>query len=148
MSMPQQIPRAYFTRQVFKEDENDKNKWYNAADTMKLPNHEKAVVPKAKITDYLLSLSHRDGCSKAKFFMLFGFSPERWHILAQALKLHAAHNETARTEVSDFGMRYVVEGTLLSPDGRNPEIRSIWFLKSGADVPSFVTAYPLKGKAK
>jgi len=75
--MPQQIPRAYFTRQVFKEDENDKNKWYNAADTMKLPNHEKAVVPKAKITDYLLSLSHRDGCSKAKFFMLFGFSPER-----------------------------------------------------------------------
>jgi hypothetical protein len=28
---------------------------------MKLPNYEQAVIPKAKITDYLLSLSHQMG---------------------------------------------------------------------------------------
>lgn len=115
---------------------------------MKLPNYEKAVVPKAKITDYLLSLSHRDGCSKARFFMRFGFSSEEWEILAQALKHHAAHNEIAGTGMSHFGMRYVIEGSLLSPDGRNPRIRAVWFVRNDTDVPSFVTAYPLKGKAK
>jgi len=115
---------------------------------MKLTNYEKAVVPKAKLTDYLLSLTHRDGCSKAKFFIRFGFSSEQWEIMAQALKHHIAHNEVAGTEISYFGTKYIIEGTILAPDGRNPEIRSVWFVKSGTDIPFFVTAYPLKGKIK
>ncbi len=115
---------------------------------MKLPNFEKAVVPKAKITDYLLSLHHRDGCGKAKFLIQFGFLTEQWEILAAALKHHASHNEIAKTEISYFGMRYVIEGRLLSPDGRNPAIRSVWFIENGNAIPYFVTAYPLKGKAK
>ena len=115
---------------------------------MKLPNYEKGVIPRTKITDYLLSLRHRDGCSKAKFFMRFGFSSEQWEILAQALKHNAAHNEITRTEKTYFGMRYVIEGTLLTPDGRNPEIRTIWFIETGTDMPFFVTAYPLKGKVR
>jgi|SaaInl8_200m_RNA_FD_contig_21_1818565_length_538_multi_4_in_0_out_0_1 hypothetical protein len=115
---------------------------------MKLPNYEKAIIPKAKITDYLLSLNHPDGCTKSKFFMQFGFSSKHWQIFAEALKYHAQLNELTRTEISYFGIRYVIEGILLSPDRRNPEIRSVWFIKTGADIPSFVTAYPLKGKAK
>jgi hypothetical protein len=115
---------------------------------MKLPNYEKAVVPKAKITDYLLSLIHRDGCGKAKFFMRFGFSAEQWEFLAEALKCHAIYNEVAKTEISYFGTRYIIEGTMPSPDRRNPCVRSVWFVESGSDIPSFVTAYPLKGKSK
>ena len=115
---------------------------------MKLPKYEKVVIPKAKITDYLLSLNHRDGCNKANFFMRFGFSLEQWEFLAQALKYHATYNEITGTEVSYFGIKYVIEGVLLSPDGRNPEIRSVWFVKNETGEFSFVTAYPLKGKAK
>lgn len=113
---------------------------------MKPPNFENAVVPKVKITSYLLSLTHRDGCSKAKFFMQFSFTTENWEILAMALKQHAINNKITRTEISSFGIRYVIEGEILSPDGRNPRIRSVWFLKNGTDITSFVTAYPLKGK--
>ncbi len=115
---------------------------------MKLPNYEKAVVPKAKITDYLLSLTHRDGCSKARFFMRFGFSAEQWEIFAEALKRHAADNEIAKTEASYFGTRYVIEGILFSSDGRNPSVRSVRFVENESDIPFFVTAYPLKGKVK
>jgi hypothetical protein len=43
---------------------------------VKLPNHEHAVVPRAKILDYLLSDSHRDGQHKAAFFKRFGFAAE------------------------------------------------------------------------
>jgi hypothetical protein len=115
---------------------------------MKLPNYEKALVPKAKITDYLLSLTHRDGCTKAKFFMQFGFSVQQWEILAEALKYHAVSNKIAKTEISYFGIRYIIEGHISSPDKRNPCVRSVWFVENGADIPYFVTAYPLKGKSK
>ncbi len=39
---------------------------------MKLPNHEKAFVPREKIVDYLLSPFHKDGKGKAAFFKRFG----------------------------------------------------------------------------
>ncbi|WP_420828293.1 DUF6883 domain-containing protein [Desulfonema limicola] len=45
-------------------------------------------------------------------------------------------------------MRYVIEGEILSPDGRNPKIRSVWFLKNETDRTSFVTAYPFERKVK
>ncbi|MEH1978998.1 MAG: DUF6883 domain-containing protein [Nostoc sp.] len=47
-------------------------------------------------------------------------------------------------EDSPFGTRYAVEGTLLSPDGRNPVICSAWFIETGETIPKFVTSYPLK----
>ncbi|MBF0101254.1 MAG: hypothetical protein HQK77_10140 [Desulfobacterales bacterium] len=113
---------------------------------MKLPNYEKAFVPKEKITNYLLSLIHRDGCSKARFFMRFGFSAEQWETLTRALKFHAGYNEITKTEISYFGTRYIIEGAICSPDRRNPSIRSVWFVENGSDIPCFVTAYPVKGK--
>jgi hypothetical protein len=40
---------------------------------MKLPNADKAYVPPNKLLDYLLSLSHPVGGSKARFFRSAGF---------------------------------------------------------------------------
>ena len=40
---------------------------------MMLPDADRARVERTKLTDYLLSLSHPDGRSKAQFFMSFGF---------------------------------------------------------------------------
>jgi hypothetical protein len=39
-----------------------------------------------------------------------------------------------------------VEGPLLAPDGRSPNLRAVWFIDNGQDTPRFVTAYPLKGE--
>ncbi len=112
---------------------------------MKLPNAEAAIVPEEKITGYLLSKTHRDGRHKAAFFLGFGFTPEAWRTLAVALSKHAADHEVASAENTPFGIRYVVEGTIATPSGRAPSIRSVWFLESGQEVPRFVTSYPLKG---
>lgn len=57
---------------------------------MKLPNHEACVVPEAKIVRYLLDLEHKDGGSKAEFFLAFGFTIEVWEVRANALKQHAS----------------------------------------------------------
>jgi hypothetical protein len=111
---------------------------------LKLPNYEQAIVSQKKITKYLLSLTHPDGKSKAKFFLRFGFTENDWETMAIALINHATHHELAKIEESPFGMRYVVEGILITPDGRNPEVRSIWFIATGDNVPKLVSAYPLE----
>jgi hypothetical protein len=110
---------------------------------MKLPNAERAVVPQQKITGYLLSISHRDGRSKAAFFLRFGFSANVWQGLAEALRQHAIDHEIRGVEDSLFGTRYVIEGAIVTPDKRNPVIRSVWFMEIGEEIPRFVTAYPL-----
>jgi len=80
--------------------------------------------------------------------MQFGFLAQQWEIPAEALKFHAVYNEIAKTETSYFGMRYIIEGHIPSPDKRNPCVRSVWFIEKEANIPYFVTAYPLKGKSK
>jgi len=114
---------------------------------VKLPNPEYAVVPRAKVVDYLLSDIHRDGQHKAAFFKRFGFAAAEWERLAQALREHAAEHDVTRIETSSYGQRYIVEGIIRSPDTRNPLIRAVWFVESSEDTPRFVTAYPLRGDA-
>ncbi|MDY6807031.1 MAG: hypothetical protein SXA11_24915 [Cyanobacteriota bacterium] len=111
---------------------------------MKLPNYQFAVVPQKKITEYLLSLTHPDGKSKAKFFLRFGFSVDAWEEMAKALRCHGTDHELAKIEESPFGTRYVVEGELLGADGRTPLVRSIWFIETGESIPRLVSAYPLE----
>ncbi len=115
---------------------------------MKLPNYEKAIVRRKKIVDYLLSRIHKDGRGKATFFERFGFISESWEILGEALKRHAGEHEVNKSEASPFGMRYIIDGGLDTPDGRRPDVRVVWFIEQGADVPYLVTAYPARGKSK
>jgi len=110
---------------------------------MKLPNRSRAVVSRAKVTEYLLSETHPEGKEKAAFFVGFGFSRDEWKGLADALRRHAAQHDAIKMVESPYGRRFVVEGALLSPDGRTPMIRSVWFIEYGDDVPRLVTAYPL-----
>lgn len=117
--------------------------WSTWPEYAKLPNREKAVIPQAKIMDYLLSVAHPHGRHKAAFFHRFGYIAESWGVLAAALLRHAAEHDVTKVEDSLFGTRYTIEGILVTPDGRMPVIRSVWFIENGEDIPRFVTAYPL-----
>jgi hypothetical protein len=111
---------------------------------MKLHNVEHAVVPKRKITDYLLSQAHPLGKHKARVFLAFGFSIDDWQTFARTLHDHATINDVASTQQSALGTRIVIEGIINTPIGRRLTIRSVWFLDSGESIPRFVTAYPLR----
>jgi hypothetical protein len=111
---------------------------------MKLPNRERAVITEAKIVLYLLNLSSENGKAKAKFFLAFGFTIEAWQIMAEALRQHANDHEVTKVEERPpFGIHYVIEGTLQTPDGRNPSVRVIWIIDDDDIVPRLVSAYPL-----
>ncbi|ODS31960.1 MAG: hypothetical protein SCARUB_02933 [Candidatus Scalindua rubra] len=109
---------------------------------MKLPNADKARVDKTKITEYLLNKSHPDGCSKASFFCQFGFTLENWEIFAQSLCRHAKSHNVTKVVESKYGTRYSIDGYLETPDGRNPEVRSIWITEKQSTIPRLITVHP------
>lgn len=112
------------------------------ASLMKLPEFASAIVPDQKVVAYLLSFSHPDGRGKALFFSRFGFDAAHWQILADALRQHAATHDVATLDQTPFGTRYTVEGPLVTPDGRNPSVRTVWFIATSEVNPRLVTAYP------
>jgi hypothetical protein len=52
---------------------------------MNLPNARNARIEREKIIGYLLNTGHAYGSSKARFFTRFGFTPEKWELLAKRL---------------------------------------------------------------
>jgi hypothetical protein len=53
---------------------------------MILNNAQEAVVPLEKLTDYLLSQSHPEGKSKAKFFRGLGFNEGNVDLFTDSLR--------------------------------------------------------------
>jgi hypothetical protein len=111
---------------------------------MPLPGRDEVVVSERKVRNYLLSSTHPVGRYKAAWLISLGFSAATWRKLVESLENHAAACELAADERSAFGIRYVLEGPLMTPDGRNPPARSVWFIEEGSDRLRFVTLYPLR----
>lgn len=109
---------------------------------MRLPNAEGALVEERKITEYLLSFASRQGASKARYFTRFGFSIEQWEVFAEALRIHSAQHDVVEIEETSRGIKYVIIGTVNTPDGRNPSIRSVWQIAHGTNYPRLITARP------
>lgn len=109
---------------------------------MKIPGFQNVLVDENKLTGYLLSETHPAGKHKARFFIRFGFAADAPQALQEALKKHAS-NDYIRVEQGSFGTRYIVEATLESPDGRNPLLRSVWFVETDDAAAKLVTAYPV-----
>jgi hypothetical protein len=107
-----------------------------------VPNSDQAIVDLAKISNYLLSAMHPVGRSKARFFRWFGFVEDAPEELAGALLAHVRNYAAASIEVSPYGTKYRVEGRLISPDGRNPLVGSVWIILDGEIIRRFVTAFP------
>lgn len=109
---------------------------------MKLPYAHLAEVSQEKVIDYLLCPWHRNGGPKCRFFHPFGFSRDSWDVFAQALKLHAQTLEVRESRTSPFGVSFSIDGPMPTPDGREANVRSVWFVTSSDPIPRLVTAYP------
>ena len=86
---------------------------------------------------------HPEGASKAAFFEAHGIRRGDWQALAEALRDQARRHPVADVSRSPYGLKYAVNGPLLSPDGRMPLVRTIWIVDAGAEFPRLVTAYPM-----
>ncbi|MGE0545202.1 MAG: DUF6883 domain-containing protein [Dehalococcoidia bacterium] len=110
---------------------------------MKLPNCERATVAREKITEYLLSTTHRHGGQKAVFFLRYGFSRDSWADFAVELRRHACIYDVAKVNTTEYGTPYRIEGPINVPNGRRPLVRTVWMIDAGTDAPRLISAYPI-----
>ena len=109
---------------------------------MKLPNADLVKVERKKIAEYLLNREHPDNGGKADFFFALGFDRDDWEPLAGSFCRLAITYSVTRSMESAHGKKYIVDGTIETPTGKSPRVRTIWIVDSGETVPRLVTAYP------
>jgi len=61
----------------------------------------------------------------------------KWCILTRKKVVHFnPQNDT-------FGTKYEIEGPLNCPDGRSPQVRTVWQVDTDELAPRLITAYPV-----
>jgi hypothetical protein len=109
---------------------------------MYLPNKSSAVISNSKILDYLLSETHAVGKSKARYFRSFGFDEANTSEFKAGVLNIAETEPVSEVSESAFGIKYVVDGELKTPNGVIIHVRTVWIIESGDTIPKLVTAYP------
>ena len=54
-------------------------------------------------------------------------------------------HDVASVVDSRFGHGILLKGLLVSPDGRNPLVRTFWIVRESSGCTRLITAYPLQG---
>jgi hypothetical protein len=111
---------------------------------MPIPDADSAVVPSAKITDYLLNLSHPVGGPKARWFLALGYKLDQPEQLASDLQCLVRTSDQFVVETTSFGVKYKVKGSLTSPTGQVADIVAVWIIEMGSSEPRLVTVVPDK----
>jgi len=101
-----------------------------------------ALVEREKITEYLLNPAHPDNGGKAPFFIALGFKREDWEQFAAAMRQLVLHTRVSKHVETAHGKKYIIDGTIETPSGQTPVVRTVWIINRGADVARLVTAYP------
>ena len=109
---------------------------------LKLPNAENAVIETEKLSEYILSSTHPVGRFKATVFRKLGYSASNWREFERNLRELILTNNALEVEASQYGRKFIVEGSLSGLTGDPMQIVTIWFILKGEDIPRFVTAYP------
>jgi hypothetical protein len=109
---------------------------------MLIPNADRAIIDPVKLHGYLLSRSHPVGRFKAAFFHALGYSSEEWRHLESDLRSQHLSRDATREDQTPYGRKYVIRDTLVGPSGSAADVVSVWVLRTGEEIPRFVTAYP------
>lgn len=105
----------------------------------RVPNAESATIHDRKLSAYLLNPSHEDGGPKCRFLLRFGFDRSEPQTLREALLRHVRENRGTFQGKTPYGRKWKVRGRLISPDGRNPDIASVWQIDHDKTYPRFIT---------
>ena len=110
---------------------------------MKLPNADKVIISREKLTDYILSETHSTGRFKARFFKTLGFNETNASFFETILRTLANSEEIKEVITSVYGTKYVIDGKVNTPSGKTIKLRTIWIIEKGQNRPRFITVYPV-----
>ncbi len=109
----------------------------------RLPNSDRAILEIRKIEDYCLNPAHPRGRHKARVFrevLGIGRSDAQW---LRGVLLEAARGEDAIALAGDaFGSNWRID-VPVTRHSRNVVVRSVWIVRTGEQMPRFVTCWVL-----
>lgn len=110
------------------------------------PFGDNVSISEAKLTDYILSPTHRIGANKARVFKsALGIGLAEVAVLRSAL-LDAARTQSPLLIRQDkFGQHYAIVFKL-TYGTKSAFVRSLWMIRSGDDVAKFVSAFVVTDK--
>lgn len=105
----------------------------------RLTNYKDAVIPRDKMTDYLLNPSKGNG--KAVFFSSLGYSMKNFERLESDILSKLRTNKALKYETNEYGdTEYQVN--MLLGIAKKRMVSTGWIIKKNEKFPRFVTAYP------
>ena len=108
----------------------------------RLPHAELAVVPAAKLRDYVLNPAHPQGGPKARVFAaVLGLTRADWQYLRDQLLAGVRVAPATPRGSTPWGQLYEVLVEVRGPGGRTARVRSGWIVRSGETRPHLTTAY-------
>lgn len=110
---------------------------------MKLPNRNNVIISREKLVQYILSETHALGRFKAKFFLDHGFNKTNVQLFENCLRNIAKSEDVGDASHSPYGIKYVIDGEVKTPNGKRVKLRTVWIIEKGEMRPRFVTIYPV-----
>ena len=74
--------------------------------------------------------------------LALGYSPDGWRQLEADLRSQHLSEGAVLGERTPVRQKYAIRATLVGPSGSSADITSVWIVRTGEDIPRFVTAYP------
>ncbi len=105
---------------------------------MRIPPN--AIIPQAKLDQYLLIWRERD--DKSKFLAQAGYGLETVEELELAIRRIIAENDAVEEGTDQYGRRYRVVGTLYGLNGVDLGVVTIWIERTDQGIFQFLTLYP------
>jgi hypothetical protein len=109
---------------------------------VRIPNADLAIIAIEKLRDYLLDPEHPAGGSKAVLLITMGYQRSDPMRLEGDLRDQHLTREFESTNADEYGTRYEIHASMLTPKGRSVTFRSIWQIDTGTDRPRLITLYP------
>ena len=105
---------------------------------VKIPND--AIIPEAKITQYLLMPRVKD--DKSKFLAQAGFTQENPDDLLNAIRELAITTQATEDSINEYGVFYTVDGNLQGVNGRELAVVTVWLQSKDDGSFRFITLKP------
>jgi len=101
---------------------------------------ENVIIPRDKLLRYLLL--PREENDKSRFLALAGYTLANWKVLERDLRQLIEMREVSSVEISPFGTKYEVRGSLTGPNGKVLHVVTVWIKLEVTGKTRFVTLFP------
>ncbi len=103
---------------------------------------EKAIIPEAKLTKYLLVFKTRN--DKSQYLLQGGFHIDNWQELKLAIKKIIRDNKAIEDTTDQYGTYYQVIGQLEGVNNKKLPVVTIWLKRKTDNQFQFITLKPYR----